>query len=95
MFRIKKSKRIFIEKIIINFLNKNSSKKYKFSSCLSRSLTASLAFQLLGIKTKVHLGIIKADNKKYIPHAWLSFFDNSWQINEKINPDSKANLYYF
>ena len=41
------------------------------SSCLSRSITASLLLDVLNIKNELYLGMIKSCKGNKIPHAWV------------------------
>ena len=41
------------------------------SSCLSRSLSGRLLFDLIGVANELHLGMSKFSNGCKVPHAWL------------------------
>ena len=41
------------------------------SSCLSRSLSGRLLFDLIGVANELHLGMSKFSDGRKIPHAWL------------------------
>ena len=43
----------------------------KYSSCLSKAITARFLFNIIGQKNNLKLGIILKDDRKKIPHAWL------------------------
>ena len=41
------------------------------SSCLSRSLSGRLLFDLIGVANELHLGMNKFSDGRKVPHAWL------------------------
>jgi len=43
----------------------------RFSSCLSKAITARFLFNIIGLDNNLKLGIILKDERKKIPHAWL------------------------
>ena len=61
----------YIENYITKFDYKISFYRTKTSSCLSRSITSRLILDLIGIKSKLRIGINKFQNGDKVPHAWL------------------------
>ena len=41
------------------------------STCLSRSLSGRLLFDLIGVANELHLGMSKFSRGRKVPHAWL------------------------
>ena len=41
------------------------------STCLSRSLSGRLLFDLIGVANELHLGMSKFSDGRKVPHAWL------------------------
>ena len=41
------------------------------STCLSRSLSGRVLFDLIGVANELHLGMSKLSDGRKVPHAWL------------------------
>lgn len=57
---------------IAGILKSRSRRAGMGSSCLSRSLSGRLLFDLIGVPNELHLGINQLLDGRKVPHAWLS-----------------------
>lgn len=97
LFKLKLNhqKVIFLRKIILHFVQKRSRNKYKFSSCLSRSITAAICLEIIGIATKIQLGMNKSETGELVPHAWLTNPDNNEDITSPLYTGITTKLFSF
>ena len=68
------TKNIFVDKLVgllIKFDLIIFRKKFKASSCLSRSITSKIILNFLGIDSSIIIGMNKLKDGQKIPHAWL------------------------
>lgn len=86
---------LFLKNIILRFIQKRSLNNCKFSSCLSRSITAAICLEVIGISTNIHLGINKSETGELIPHAWLTNSDNKEDLTLNLNSGITIKLFSF
>ena len=97
LFKLKfnPQKVLFLRQIILRFVQKRSRNKYKFSSCLSRSITAAICLEIIGIATNIQLGINKSETGEIVPHAWLTNSDNTENITSPLYSGITTKLFSF
>ena len=64
-------KKLVLKRKIIFFLNKLSTSKRSFTTCLSRCFCGRLLFDFFGIENEIYISMIKTKENKKIPHAFI------------------------
>lgn len=97
LFKLKlnNQKVLFLKKIILHFVQKRSRNNYKFSTCLSRTITASVCLEIIGLTTNIQLGLNKSETGEIIPHAWLTNSDNTEDITSPLYSGITTKLFSF
>ena len=88
IFKCSQKKKLVLKRKIIFFLNKLSTSKRSFTTCLSRCFCGRLLFDFFGIENEIYISIIKTKENKKVPHACIydplnnSFITNFDNLNK-------------
>ena len=85
IFQCSQKKKQILKRKIIFFINKLSTSKKSFTTCLSRCFCGRLLFDFFGIENVIYIIMVKTRENKKVPHAciydpvrqtFLTNFDN-------------------
>ncbi len=65
------------------------------STCLSRSFSGRMLFDLLGVANELHLGMSKFSDGRKVPHAWLRDPQTGRLYTPGLSPGAGAPLTQF
>lgn len=65
------------------------------STCLSRSFSGRMLFDLLGVANELHLGMSKFSDGRKVPHAWLRDPETGRLYTPGLSPGAGAPLTQF
>lgn len=80
---------------IKNRIRKFCSKKTKFTSCLSKSITVKFILDFLNIENKLYLGISKLSNGQKMAHAWIVDPNSGEMITPGLSKNKGLIIYVF
>ena len=65
------------------------------STCLSRSFSGRMLFDLIGVANELHLGMSKFSDGRKVPHAWLRDPETGRLYTPGLSPGAGAPLIQF
>ncbi len=71
IFKCSNKKKWVLKRKIIFFINKLSTSKKSFTTCLSRCFCGRLFFDFFGIENEIYISMIKTKENKKVPHACI------------------------